>query len=292
MNWFWEYKKSLKMVEVEEVIDLILYRPLAFLLVISVYNTKIKPDHLTLMAMLMGIIGGYFYSLGSHQGAVLGAICYLLFNILDCSDGQLARIKKNGSSVGRLLDGLADYIAAIAVYAGIVIGFSNNPEQPSPLVLLTALAGVSIIIQESLVDYFRTRFLDVVLQRQDTFNEGIEEYRNEYKNLQSQKGKWFSKSIVLIYLAYSQIQRQLTAKRKRNKFIGSNIEKYFNANRIIIRFWVFMGPSAKITILILCSLFCRFDIFFWIVIGGFNILAVLLWLIQYRIDRSFENLKK
>ena len=275
------------MKEVEEVIDLILYRPIAFLLVITVYNTKIKPDHLTLTAMLMGIIGGYFYSIGSQQYAVIGAVFYLLFNILDCSDGQLARIKKNGSPVGRLLDGIADLIAAIAIYTGIVIGFANRPEQPSPFLILMAFTGISIIIQESLVDYFRTRFLDVVLQRQDTFIEGIEEYKNEYEKIKNQNGKWFRKSIILIYLIYSQMQRFLIPKKKRIKFISSTPEDYFKKNRIIIRFWVFMGPSAKITILILCSLFCRFDIFFWIVMGGFNILAVLLWLIQYHIDKSY-----
>ena len=275
------------MKEVEEVIDLILYRPIAFLLVITVYNTKIKPDHLTLTAMLMGIIGGYFYSIGSQQYAVIGAVFYLLFNILDCSDGQLARIKKNGSPVGRLLDGIADLIAAIAIYTGIVIGFANRPEQPSPFLILMAFTGISIIIQESLVDYFRTRFLDVVLQRQDTFIEGIEEYKNEYEKIKNQNGKWFRKSIILIYLIYSQMQRFLIPKKKRIKFISSTPEDYFKKNSIIIRFWVFMGPSAKITILILCSLFCRFDIFFWIVMGGFNILAVLLWLIQYHIDKSY-----
>ena len=287
MNWWREYNNSLKMKEVEEVIDLILYRPIAFLLVITVYNTKIKPDHLTLTAMLMGIIGGYFYSIGSQQYAVIGAVFYLLFNILDCSDGQLARIKKNGSPVGRLLDGIADLIAAIAIYTGIVIGFANRPEQPSPFLILMAFTGISIIIQESLVDYFRTRFLDVVLQRQDTFIEGIEEYKNEYEKIKNQNGKWFRKSIILIYLIYSQMQRFLIPKKKRIKFISSTPEDYFKKNRIIIRFWVFMGPSAKITILILCSLFCRFDIFFWIVIGGFNILAVLLWIIQYHIDKSY-----
>ena len=275
------------MKEVEEVIDLILYRPIAFLLVITVYNTKIKPDHLTLTAMLMGIIGGYFYSIGSQQYAVIGAVFYLLFNILDCSDGQLARIKKNGSPVGRLLDGIADLIAAIAIYTGIVIGFANRPEQPSPFLILMAFTGISIIIQESLVDYFRTRFLDVVLQRQDTFIEGIEEYKNEYEKIKNQNGKWFRESIILIYLIYSQMQRFLIPKKKRIKFISSTPEDYFKKNSIIIRFWVFMGPSAKITILILCSLFCRFDIFFWIVMGGFNILAVLLWLIQYHIDKSY-----
>ena len=287
MNWWREYKNSLKMKEVEEVIDLIFYRPIAFLLVISVYNTKLKPDHLTLAAMLMGIIGGCFYSIGSRQYAVIGAIFYLLFNILDCSDGQLARIKKNGSPVGRLLDGIADLIAAIAVYTGIVIGFANRPEQPSPFVILMAFAGISIIIQESLVDYFRTRFLDVVLQRQDTFNEGIEEYRGEYEKIRNQNGRWFRKFIILIYLIYSQMQRHLIPKKKQIKFISLSPGDYFKMNRIIIRFWVFMGPSAKITILILCSLFCRFDIFFWIVIGGFNIHAVLLWFIQYHIDKSY-----
>src|SRR5664280_3556934 len=99
MNWYREYKNSLKMAEAEEVIDLVLYRPLAFLVVISVYNTKIKPNHLTLTAMVMGILGGCLYSIGSHLTCIAGAIFYLLFNIFDCSDGQLARIKKNLSLI-------------------------------------------------------------------------------------------------------------------------------------------------------------------------------------------------
>jgi phosphatidylglycerophosphate synthase len=241
--------------------------------------------------MVVGILGGYLYSIGSHLTCIAGAIFYLLFNIFDCSDGQLARIKKNGSAFGRLLDGVADYIAAIAIFAGIAIGYSNKPGQPSLLVFLLALAGISIIVQESLVDYFRTRFLDIVLERKDTYNEELEEYRNEYEIIKNEKGKWFYKTIVYIYLTYSKIQESLTSRRKRPKIINATPEDYFNRNRIIIRFWVFMGPSAKITTLVLCSLFCRFDVFFWIVIGGFNILALLLWLIQYQIDKSFETLK-
>jgi hypothetical protein len=275
------------MKEVEEVIDLLLYRPLAFLVVISVYNTKIKPDHLTVLALLMGIIGGVFYSLGTHQSAITGALCYFLFNILDCSDGQLARLKKNGSSVGRLLDGIADYIAGIAIYIGIAIGYAGMFRHPSVFVMLLGLAGISIIIQESLVDYHRTRFLDVVLQRQDTFNEGMDEFKKEYDKIKNQKGNWYSKSLVLIYLAYSRVQRLLTPEKKWIAHISSTPERYFKLNHIIIRFWVFMGPSVKITILILCSLFYRYGLFFWIVIGGFNILAVLLWLIQYRIDKLY-----
>ncbi len=292
MNWFEEYKKSLKMEEVEEVIDLVLYRPLAFLLVISVYRTKLKPDHLTIAAIIMGLIGGFFYSSGSHSGCLFGALFYLFFNVFDCSDGQLARLKKNGTSVGRILDGIADYIAAIAIYAGIAIGYSNKAGQPQFMLLFLALAGVSIIIQESMVDYFRTRFLDIVLKRKNTFTEGIAAYENEYKMIKKQKGKWFEKAIILIYLTYSKLQRTLTSRIKRKKTFNPTSQDFYKKNRLIIRFWVFMGPSAKITTLILCSLYCRFDIFFWIVIVGFNILAASLWIIQFQLDKSFETLKK
>ena len=281
------------MAEVEEVIDLVTLQASAFLLVISIYHTKIKPDHLTLAAMVMGIIGWLLLFIRDHILHVLQALCfYILFNILDCSDGQLARVKKNGSSVGRLLDGIADYIAAIAVYAGIAIGYSGNPTQPSSLILLTSLAGLSIIIQESLVDFFRIRFLDIVLKRENTFNEGLAEYVKEYDTIKHEKGQWFRKSIVFIYLKYSQIQKLITPKKKRSKLFSSAPEEYFRKNRLIIRFWVLMGPSAKITILVLCSFFERFDIFFWIVIAGLNILAVILWIVQSQIDKSFENQDK
>ena len=272
MNWLQEYKNSLKMPVVEEIVDLIIYRPVAFLLVISLYKTKIKPDHLTLAAMVIGIAAGFYYATGTKQACVSGALLYLIFNILDCSDGQLARLKKNGSSIGRILDGIADYIADIAVYTGIAVGFSHAAGQPSHFLLFIFAAGISTIVQESQVDYFRTRFLDIVLERKNTFSEGLDEFRMEYNKIKDQKNKFFSKAVILIYLKYSQLQESLM-KKKMDKPFSPPPAEFFEKNRIIIRFWVLMGPSAKITALIICSFFCRFDIFFWIVICGFNVLA-------------------
>ena len=130
MNWSEEYKKSLKMREVEEIFDLYIYRPLAFLLVRAVYKTKITPNNITFIAILMGLTAGYFYSLGKPVYFKAGAIFYLAFNILDCSDGQLARLKKNGNHIGRLIDGIGDYIATLAVYIGIAFGFVSKSGNP------------------------------------------------------------------------------------------------------------------------------------------------------------------
>ena len=45
------------MVEVEEFFDLVFYRPLAYLLVKSIYRTRITPNQVTWLALLIGFIG-------------------------------------------------------------------------------------------------------------------------------------------------------------------------------------------------------------------------------------------
>jgi phosphatidylglycerophosphate synthase len=286
-----EYKKSLKMAEVEEGIDLVFYRPIAFILVKLIYKTKVTPDQLTLTAIFMGLISGILYSFGLPITGYIGAFFYFSFIIFDCSDGQLARLKKNGTPFGRLLDGIADYFVVTAIYIGIAIGYSNQNIQPHMLFLLI-LSAVSIIIQEVLVDYYRTRFLDIVMSRNNTFEEGIREYRNQYIKLKIQKDNWFKKSVIYIYLVYSKIQRSLTTKKKREEFYNADPKDYYKKNRILIRLWVFMGPSAMRTTLMICSIFTLFHIYFWITIGVFNILAVILWIIQRQIDKTYVILPK
>jgi phosphatidylglycerophosphate synthase len=286
-----EYKKSLKMAEVEEVIDLIFYRPIAFILVRMIYKTKVTPDQLTLTAIIMGITAGILYSFGMPLTSYIGALFYFLFIIFDCSDGQLARLTNSGSAIGRLLDGIADYIVATAIYIGIAIGYSQRGDH-SHMFLLLVLSAISIIIQELLVDYYRTRFIDIILQRNNTFEEGISEYRNQYIKLKSQKNKRFERTIIYIYLIYSKLQRSLTARKKREEFYNADPNDYHKKNRVIVRFWLFMGPSAMRTTLIICSLFGWFHVYFWITIGVFNILALILWIIQHQIDKSYVILSK
>lgn len=275
------------MAEVEEALDLFFYRPLAFLLVKSIYKTKITPDHLTLGAIVLGLTGGFFYAFGLPHTSIVGAIFYILFIIFDCSDGQLARLKKNGTKIGRLLDGIADYIVVAAIYVGLAIGYAQKGGNPSTLLILLGLSGVSITIQSLLVDYYRTRFLDIVLDRTNTFKDGINEYRTEYIKIKKQKGKWLEKNIILIYLIYSKIQRSLIGRKKRESTVTASPLDYYDKNRALIRLWLVMGPSAIRTWLIVCSFIGRFEIYFWVTIAGFNILAIILGLIQRRVDKSY-----
>lgn len=289
MNWSEEYKKSLKMKEVEEVFDLIFYRPVAFLFVRTVYNTGITPNSISIAAILMGITAGSFYSLGQPVYFKIGAFLYLLFNILDCSDGQLARLKKTGTPVGRIIDGISDYIATIAVYLGIAAGFAFRSPKPYFWLLMLLFAGFSNIIHGILVDYYRSRFLYYVRGGESNFEKEIEEFRKEYEIIRNQKGKRFDRMVLLIYFKYSALQRLLVAKKKKAKLFITTPEEYFRKNKTIIRFWLLIGATTEITTLIICSFFNRFDIFIWIIIIGFNSLAAILWSIQRIIDKTFNG---
>jgi phosphatidylglycerophosphate synthase len=289
MNWLGEYKKSLKMKEVEEVFDLVFYRPVAFLFVRTVYNTEITPNSISIAAIFMGITAGCFYSLGQPLYFKIGAFFYLLFNILDCSDGQLARLKKTGTPVGRIIDGISDYIATIAVYLGIAVGFASGSPDPYFWLLMLFLAGLSNIIHGILVDYYRSRFLFYVKGGERNFEKEIEEFRKEYELISNQKGKRFDRMVLLIYFKYSAFQRLLVAKKKKTKFFITTPEEYFKKNKTIIRFWLLTGATTEITTLIICSFFNRFDLFIWIIVIGFNSLAVILWPIQQIIDKTFNR---
>lgn len=290
MKWFTEYKNSLKMIELEEVPDIIFYRPLASLLIKLIYPTRITPNQISLAAIVIALAGGYLYSLGTQRSCVSGAFLYLLFNILDCSDGQLARLKKNGTLFGSIIDGISDYIAAIAIFTGIAFGYTNKPDQSSFFLILLILSGICIIVQEALVDYYRTRFMDYVLERKNNLTESIEKYKNEHEILKNQKNIWFDKAIISIYMKYINMQNRLVAEKEDKRMFHVSSRDYYNKNRKIIRFWVFMGPSAKITTLIVCSLLYRFDIYFWIILVFFNAFGAVLWIRQQYIDNYLLNL--
>jgi hypothetical protein len=286
MNLLQEYKNSLKKIEVEEAFDLYFYRPLAFLLVKGIYNTYITPNQLTVISMIFGILGGISYGFGSYSAFVAGGILYLLYNIVDCSDGQLARLKKSGTVVGRILDGIADYVVSVALYFGIGFGYANNSSSPVLWWIITTAAGFSNAIQSGLLDFYRNRYLDYVLQRASVLDEGITYFEEEFERLKNVKGKFFDKVIIWIYLKYSTVQQALTHPKtdKENIRLAIDPEEYARKNRWLIRLWTILGPTTQWTFLIITSFLNRIDIYLLGILIVGNVLAVIFHFLQQRID--------
>ncbi len=290
MSLFHEYKSSLKKIEVEELFDLYFYRPLAFLLVKAVYSTNITPNQLTVISMIFGVLGGICYSFGTHKAFMFGAVLYLLYNVVDCSDGQLARLKKNGTTIGRILDGVADYVVSVALYFGIGFGYANNSSNPFLIWLLTAAAGISNAIQSGLLDYYRTRYLDYVLNRVSILDEGLKVFEDEFERLKKIKGRYFDKVIIWIYLQYSAIQQKVTNPKPEQEKIKAHInaEEYSKKNRLLIRLWTLLGPTTQWTFLIITSFLNRIDIYLLGIFVVGNILAIIIYFFQSKSDKALK----
>jgi phosphatidylglycerophosphate synthase len=280
-----EYTRTLKLPAVEEFFDLFFYRPLAFFFVKLIAHTEITPNQLTVASMVFGALGGFSYTYGTPEAYAWGGILYLLYNIIDCSDGQLARLKNSGSAIGRILDGVADYVVSVAVYLGIGIGYAGTSSSPAAMWALTVAAGISNAVQSGLLDFYRNRFLDIVLQRKSVLDEGVKGFQQEYEILKREKRKMFDRLLIWIYLRYSSIQARGTSGKKEEKPTTAVDPQIFRQkNRVIIHFWTYLGPTTQWTLLIVTSLINRLDIYLWGIAVVGNIIALILFLVQKRID--------
>ncbi len=286
MSLLKEYRQGLKSIAVEEVLDLVFYRPLAFLVVKTVYPTPVTPNQLTLASMLLGILGGTSFAFGTPLSFIVGGVFYLLSNVLDCSDGQLARLKKCGTPVGRILDGTADYVSSVAAYVGIGIGYASASPHPVVMWIVTAFVGFSNALQSGLLDYYRNRYLDVTLNRSSVLVDGQQAFEDAYASLSSQKGHTMEKALIRIYLGYSAVQQRFTADRKvTGDALKVPPEVFEREQRLLMHLWTYLGPTTQWTFLILCALFNRLDVYFWGIAGVGNALAIILVIVQRKKDR-------
>jgi phosphatidylglycerophosphate synthase len=285
-KWYGEYLSLLKMIEVEEILDLIFYRPLAFILVKLLQKTNVTPNQITFVAIIWSLIGAVLYT---KHFLILAGIFFILYDVFDCADGMVARLKHNGTPLGRVIDGFADYIATIAAYLAIGFEFAENSSDPQLYWGLLALAGASNIFHAVSLDYYRNRYLDYAFDRKSTFAEDLAEYRNDYKKLKANGGHYFSRLLYVIYFAYSKLQSKLTAKKDIELKKIYKKEEFLKINKVPIKLWTFIGPTTEWTFLLLCVITGRLEIFIWGMIIVFNAYAIFMHIFQTYIDSKIEK---
>jgi phosphatidylglycerophosphate synthase len=165
VSGFWSgYWQSLKSLDVEEPVDLYVHRPLAYVLARVLLPTPISPNLVTVGSICAGIAAGVLIVLDTphhFQWAALGAFVSTIF---DCADGQLARLRKTSSVIGRMLDGSADLIVSTAILAGGGCFIFRKYSSSSLWLGLASIAftigcGVLTVIQTTLFDHYKTVFM-------------------------------------------------------------------------------------------------------------------------------------
>ena len=189
-------ESTLKSIETENWLDRKFYRPIGFFLALLLRNTGITPNMITIFSIFVGIGGGICFYFPSLKMNILGVLLMIFANILDCVDGQLARLTGIKSKIGRIIDGFAGDLWFATIYFAIAFRLINLGWGPWVLIV-AVISGYSHARQAAMADYYKTFHLFLISSKKG------EEFDN-YENLQLlyRNTKWKQEPVYKFFLFF------------------------------------------------------------------------------------------
>ena len=116
-------------------------RPPAAVVVYALRNTRVTPNQVTFASAFVCVAAAAMIALLPGWGwLVAAAAVFELSFVLDCADGQLARLRRIASPLGHLLDFLMDELKAMLLYGCVAVRLWR--ETGDDRLLLVGLAGL------------------------------------------------------------------------------------------------------------------------------------------------------
>ena len=128
------------------LVDTYLNRKFSRLLTRFFLRTPLTPNQITVLSFLTGLIGASCFLLGSYAWAVAGALLLQFSTVMDCVDGEVARVKMLESPFGARLDISLDTVVHIAIFLGVGVAvWKQDGLAAAPLLggMLAAAACIS-----------------------------------------------------------------------------------------------------------------------------------------------------
>ncbi|MGW0589157.1 CDP-alcohol phosphatidyltransferase family protein [Streptosporangium sp. NPDC002607] len=88
----------------------------------------LTPNAITGMSVGLAALAAVWFSTGTRQALIAGAVLLYLSFVLDCVDGQLARYTRAFSPFGAWLDATFDRVKEYVVYVGLAFGYAAGLE--------------------------------------------------------------------------------------------------------------------------------------------------------------------
>jgi len=99
----------------------LVYRPASFWITPPLLNLSVTASQVTTFALLIALALPPIALFAGQSAYVAVAVLAILFVVLDCVDGNIARVTKTASKRGHYLDFLTDIVFRIAQYAAVGI---------------------------------------------------------------------------------------------------------------------------------------------------------------------------
>jgi len=114
-------------------------------LVLPLRGTGLRPNHITTVALGVGVLGALYFAHGGYHQANLGALLYAVSMLLDHADGEFARATGQTSEFGHVYDRVADLVVKLATFVGMGLGLRHGPLGGVASVL-SLLSGAALLV--------------------------------------------------------------------------------------------------------------------------------------------------
>jgi phosphatidylglycerophosphate synthase len=252
----------------EEIFDLLLCRPLAFIIAKPLSLTRVTPDHVSLFALFWAFVVAYFYWQGDYRSVVIGAMAYLFWNILDCVDGQLARMTKKSSPVGYVLDQAVDWFSAVLTFVGLTHAVvARHPGEPWWWAVGIA-AMVAMGWECGVLEQRRHEWMERVYGSRKTIAEDLKKLDGLAAEWRAEGSHPLWRLVVRYYHFQRWLQRwsgQSAGVDETPTHTDEENRRYAKYHKKALRLAVWLGPTTHMMVTIVCSLLDRVELYFYLV---------------------------
>lgn len=288
-----QIESTFKARDVEETIDIYFYRPLGYVVALACKSLRVTPNAVTISSILIGVACGHLLYYPDIALNGWGLLLWVIADVLDSADGQLARMTNHKSKSGRILDGLATNIIFLSIYGHLfarVVAAGGSPW----LIILVIASGFSHSIQSALADCYRNAYIRFVVDPSRSELERSTEVRAEYQSISFSQHP-FRKFLLRIYLNYT-VEQELFSKnfqalrnRVDEKF-SHHVPEWFSddyrrTNKPLIKYYAMLTTNTRVIIMAVCVLCNQVQLYFWAEVVGLNAVMVIVTVYQ-------ENLNK
>lgn len=132
-------------------LDRLIHRRLSRPLTSLLLHTPLSPNAVTALGIALGMAGGLALAYSGTAPVVAAVLLLVASSVLDCSDGELARLSHAESKLGHWLDITGDTAVHLALLAGIGARIASVGSAPGWPVIV--LLGVGVIASFGVVTW-------------------------------------------------------------------------------------------------------------------------------------------
>ena len=274
------YRATLKSAETEDWLDLHVIRPFCYYCAVFFAKFDIHPNTVTIWSMIVGAASAWFFAQGSfvygdnaHGDTTLGLIyniiavvLLMIADVLDCTDGQLARMTGKKSRMGRILDGVAGFAWFIPIYHVMVYRFYLHHDiefsllgiadtQQNVLIATAVVYALGLIAgiaglagQQRLADYYIQVHLFFLKGEKGSELDNSMRQQEIYDQMTPETHTWAERYFQKSYIDYTKKQEAVTPQfqrlmaRLREKFgstdnIPQEVREEFRQKSLPVIFW-------------------------------------------------------